>query len=253
MPFPAASAGYSQEELFSSPIQSFSAFSVAVGAFYQALASQVFHGENLITSNTFAVCPDVRLADDRTLAEIKAASTKQGFRLRWSQVQSYRQLHDGGFRVFYGFFEHGMRDGFRRLPEKTVGAVVSALAQSTGFFVVLELPFLLDLVARMENVDRYDAVFSHHLYLSHPLLRSLCENPMSFLREQGLPLGEYVVLQTAASGLLIRGEAVGEFPVVYVMRKEQISVAPRPVDLQIVHNKMVAERVLDSEDDTDPF
>lgn len=233
------------------PLRGFSSFSTAVGSFYQILASQVLHGENLVTDNRLTICPDVLLLDGKTIAEVKASSTKQAFRLRIDQVNDYCNLNNGGFRTLYCLFEHGGRDGYKRIAEKTVKCAVGMLAKSTRYLVVLDLSVILRLAEVYPPVR--DTMFSICLNLSHTVVKGFATNPIEAFKGLGLPLSEYIITVSEIKDMQVAGELVEPFPVVYIFKKERYTVSSRPVNFKEIRSQFISDTPIVIEEEERPF
>ena len=233
---PRAQAGQNQSTLFDNSdrrLEGYNAFSVAVGAFYQTLANQVLQGESLVTDRMVVLCPDLLLADGETVVEVKASSNKQPYRLRAGQLEDYRRLsEEGGFRVLYGFFEHGLRNGFKTLPKKTIRSAIEHLAERTRYLLVMDFSVVQCMTQCF--AEREDKMYGLCVSVPHPAVRLMVTNPVLALDQLGLSLAEYLVVQSEVVDMRVAGVLVAPFPVVYIYRKERAVIVRRPVKLEML-------------------
>jgi len=226
----------SQSDMFDVPIKGHHAFASVVGTFFNILGARVVSGELLATCNGFTLCPDLVVRDACTVLEVKAASTKTMFRVAVEQLNKYKELGSRGFRVLYALFEHGMRDGFKRLPQKTIKSAMGQLALNTRFLLVLDLSIIcrgLE-IARSTDNPRMAFVeegvfYGAHLSLSHTKVRKFLNTPVQALAELGLSLSDYFTIQSAVTGVSVGDFGVSDFPITYILRKDQLTKKKTPM------------------------
>ena len=215
----------SQMGIFDRPIRGFSSFAQLVGRFYQLVAAKVLNGEFADTNGWKHICPDVWLDARQVALEVKAASTKQAFKIPIHQYNKYVTLSKTGKQVFFGFIEHGMYNGFSRLETKTIRCALSHLSQMVHYLVIfdcsaIEFCYHKWLECGYEYpINKAIESWGNYIKVPHAPVRRFTVDPVGAMDGLGLSMDDFSVTLTRSRLIMLGNLVVPVFPVVWVVAR----------------------------------